>query len=268
MLIYVTPEWLNQHNDYLQQVLTLKNLTMWQKLISIGFNPDVKDKNGAEFALQLVQKHYELPWLEELEKLNPNLNIIDAAGKTLLQYAIDDNNATLAENLLEHGAAVNIVNSSYLTELKHNQAEITALLLDHGADTSYTAASGETLLMTAVRNLNVALIEYLLKNGSDVSVRDKNGNTALFYVAEALKNHQQNLAEDELLAEIKRIVELFAQNGVDVNVQNGNGETLLISLAKEKSPYYPQLLQILTEQGLDAGLKDQYGKTAADYFQK
>ena len=96
---------------------------------------------------------------------------------------------------------------------------------------------------------------------------DKDGNTMLFYVAEALKN-RQNLAEDELLAGIKRIMELFAQNGVDVNVQNGNGETLLISLAKEKSPYYSQLLQILTEQGMDAGLKDQYGKTAADYFQK
>ena len=236
-------------------------------MISIGFNPDIKDKKGAEFVLQLVQKHYELPWLEELEKLNPNLNITDSTGKTLLQYAIDDNNAELAENLLEHGVAVNVVNSNYLAELKYNQPEITALLLAHGADTSYITASGQTLLMAAVQNLNVTLVEYLLKNGADVSVRDKDGNTMLFYVAEALKN-RQNLAEDELLAGIKRIMELFAQNGVDVNVQNGNGETLLISLAKEKSPYYSQLLQILTEQGLDAGLKDQYGKTAADYFQK
>lgn len=267
MLSYVTPEWLNQHNDYLQQVLALKNLAMWQKLISIGFNPDIKDKKGAEFVLQLVQKHYELPWLEELEKLNPNLNITDSTGKTLLQYAIDDNNVELAENLLEHGVAVNVVNSNYLAELKYNQPEITALLLAHGADTSYITASGQTLLMAAVQNLNVTLVEYLLKNGADVSMRDKDGNTMLFYVAEALKN-RQNLAEDELLAGIKRIMELFAQNGVDVNVQNGNGETLLISLAKEKSPYYSQLLQILTEQGLDAGLKDQYGKTAADYFQK
>ena len=64
---------------------------------------------------------------------------------------------------------------------------------------------------------------------------------------------------------VQTMVQKLLQYGIDINTQNGNGETVLIYAAKIKVPYYTELLKILAEQGMDAGVKDQYGKTAADY---
>lgn len=264
ILSYISSQWLNEHPQYWQQVLDAKNLQLFQKLVEIGFNPNVKNANGEEPALQLVKSNDSLVWLEALEKLNPNLNISDASGKTLLQYAIDYNNLDMARNLLEHGVSVSLPQHNYLPELKSDKTAITELLLSKGADTSYIAPDGRTLLMIAVQNLNLSLAEHLLQNGADTKARDKNGNIALFYIAEALKENQ-NLEQNKLLPLVQTMVQKLLQYGIDINTQNGNGETVLIYAAKIKVPYYTELLKILAEQGIDAGVKDQYGKTAADY---
>lgn len=264
ILSYITSQWLNEHPEYWQQVMAAKNLQLFQKLVSIGFNPNVKNKNGEEPALQIIKNKDNIIWLETLEKLNPDLNIKDASGKTLLQYAIDDNNPELVKNLLEHGVSADLPQHNYLSELKADKAAITKLLLDKGADTSYMAPDGRTLLMIAVQNLNIVLAEHLLQNGVDMEIRDKNGNIALFYIAEALKNNQE-MKQDKLLSSLKLMAQKLQQFGVDINTQNGNGETVLIYAAKIKVPYYTELLKILTELGIDAQTKDQYGKTAADY---
>lgn len=264
LLSYITTEWMNVHPEFWQQVLQAKNFDVWSDLVKIGFNPNVKNKNGQEAAWVIIKNNYETSWLQSLFDLKPDLNLPDENGVTLLQYAVENNKTKLAEDLLRQGADIKLLPADCLAKLRGDRAKITKLLLDSGVDTSYVSGNGETLLMFAVQNLNGVLFEYLLNNGADVKARDNDGNTALFYVAAALLNNQQ-LPKEELLAQLSDIVAKFKQLGLDINEQNGNGETVLIHLAETQAPYYAEMENLLLEQGVDAAIKDQYGKTAADY---
>lgn len=267
MLSYITPEWLNAHSEFWQQVLQAKNFDVWSDLVKIGFNPNVKNKNGQEAAWVIIKNNYEASWWQSLLDLKPDLNLPDENGMTLLQYAVENNKTKLAAELLQQGADIKLLPADCLAKLRGDRAKITKLLLDSGVDTSYVSGNGETLLMYAVQNLNGVLFEYLLNNGAEVKARDNDGNTALFYVAEALLNNQQ-LPKEELLAQFADIIAKFKQLGLDINEQNGNGATVLIHLTETQAPYYAEMENLLLEQGADAAIKDQYGKTAADYRAK
>ena len=265
LLSYLTPEWLNAHPKFWQQVLLAKNLKVWNDLVKIGFDVNVKDQNGQTAAWILLKNNYEPVWWSTLKKLKPDLNIPAENGKTLLQYAVEnDSGLSLTKYLLQNGANIKTLDSACLAKLHGDRAELTELLLNYGANTSYISDSGETLLMSAVQNLNGVLFDYLLANGADVNARDNNGNTALFYVAEAVLDNPQ-VSKDEMLAQLAEVIAKLKQLGANINEQNGNGETVLVYLAKTQSPAYAEIEKILLEQGADETIKDQYGRTVANY---
>ena len=61
---------------------------------------------------------------------------------------------------------------------------------------------------------------------------------------------------------------VLTDSGLNINEQNGNGETLAIRLAKKKVPYRREIEALLQKLGADLAIKDQYRKTAADYWDR
>lgn len=267
LLSYVNTAWLNANPDYIWQAAEHKNFALWQKLVALKFNPQLKNNAGKTLLFEFMEKNYPPEWLEELEKLNPDLNEANTSGLTPLDFAVRNNNVGLVRNLLAHGAAAGLPAHDYLVNLTAEQAEITELLLQNGANTSVVLLDNRTLLMNAVENLNEPLVQSLLLQGIAMQTRDNDGNIAVHYLLEAV-NKNETMPEDELLSRFSRILALLTQYGLDINAQNGNGETLLIRLALQKNKLYAPLSEILMQQGADISLKDQYGRSAADYAAK
>ena len=266
LLSYVSTQWLNENSEFIWKTIELKNLRLWKNLVKIGFNPQIKDKSGDSPALYLLKNHYDLAWLEEFEKLQPELNETDKGGTSPLLFAIEENNAEVVQNLLNYGVKISEEKQkSYLARLTGKQPDMTNLLLKNIKDISFVGPKSSNLMMAAVKNVNIALLEALFAKGADIHERDVDGNEALHYIAVAVQKNKV-FSEDELLKNLEQIIFLLKNQGVDINVQNGNGETLLIQLAKQNSALYYPLSEILIKNGANIDIKDQYGKTAASYM--
>lgn len=264
LLSYVTSEWLQENTVFIWQTVEHKNYSLWQKLVEIGFNPNLKNASETSLVFYLLKNNYPSEWLEELEKLQPDLNAADNNGQTPLGFAIKENNSELVQNLLAHGANVNDEKQKYLLMLNSNQSKITSILLQSGADVEKLRPDNGTLLMSAVENLNVPLVKHIIEKGTNIQTRDNDGNVAIHYLNTAVVKNSA-LSADDLLAKFTNVLSFLLQGGADINAQNGNGETVLLQLAKQRNALYKQISEILQAHGADVSLKDQYGKTAADY---
>lgn len=263
ILSHISPKWLNDNSDYLWSVLEYKNFPLWQRLLKIGFNPEVKNNKGDTLALWLIKNKYDLSWLKSLESLKPDLNVFDSASKTPLYYAIKNDDALLMQNLLQNGADINLPQTAYLFDLSGNQTEATQILLLKGGDYFIKSETPQNLLFFAVESFNPTLLDYLVQNGIDVNLRDADGNEAIHHLTEAVQRNSAQ-SDEEIVRNFTAILDSLLQGGANINVQNGNGDTLLMRLAEIKTPLYSKLAELLKNKGINVELKNQYGKTAAD----
>jgi len=93
-------------------------------------------------------------------------------------------------------------------------------------------------------NLDFLEIKKLVLHGVDVNAKDKNGCTALMWVAS--RGHVN-------------IVKLLIDLGADVNLQDNNDNTALMVAAKNG---YADIVKLLISVGADINLKDSNGQTA------
>lgn len=164
--------------------------------------------------------------------------------------------------------------------------------INNGANVNAVDEYGETALMSAARsNRNPEVISVLLKNGADASIRDNEGKIAVDYAAVntrlkntdayqeliAASNAEANTPEqktrpaamsDEDFLELcrsgtPREIETAIKDGANVNAGDEYGETALMSAAG--SNRNPEVISVLLQNGADASIKDNEGKSAADY---
>ena len=108
-------------------------------------------------------------------------------------------------------------------------AELTQLLLDHGANVTAKSAGGRTALMRAAWKGGLANVKLLLQQGVDVNVQaGDNGTTAL--IEATLRG---NIA----------IVEYLLQHGADVQIKNAQGHTALSLAQMTGNPNIIKLLE-------------------------
>ena len=105
-----------------------------------------------------------------LEK-GANVNAVDAKyGTTALLYAVRNQNVEVVRNLLAHGARVNhadkegrlLVEHAIVTD-KRNDARVLAMLLEKGGDADVVTREGNSLIALAVREVNPAAVDLLLR---------------------------------------------------------------------------------------------------------
>jgi len=122
-----------------------------------------------------------------------------------LYKAVNANDTTLAETLINKGADVNfkrkVMNfemSLLVLSIQHDQLKMVKLLVDHKVEIDWKDWFGSTALMYAANKGNVAIISYLLKNGADVHFKDKEGNTVLSAAKDGNHPDAIKLIEDSL----------------------------------------------------------------------
>ncbi len=127
--------------------------------------------------------------------------------KSPLIAAVEAENKELVELLLDRGANINQSSNAkapLTTAIRTGNTEIADLLLARGADLSRIDENqklycGETCLMHAIKNTNVAMVEWLINhNVIDLSAIDDRDNNALHILAECHDYQQDNYIKNKL----------------------------------------------------------------------
>ena len=176
-------------------------------------------------------------------------------GETPLNYAASWGYTDIMEILVDAGADINQKNSDGETPLhaacKAGHFSAANILVTRGANLKTKTRGGDTPLLAAIASGDIKIIEMLIKAGADVN----NG----FPLHRALDTGDLDTAR------------ILINVGADVNIRHMQGPTPL-HLATLVNPYsghsvedYLDILNLLLENGADASLKDDRGRTALDF---
>lgn len=208
---------LNSGNTALAHAIRWHKPRMAAFLIAAGVDINstgVEDMPPVVYASKL--KEWEIAKL--LLKNNADANACGAFGDTALFYAVDDL-ATL-KMLLIKGAGVNAQNDQ-----------------------------GQTPLMSILcEKINIEpAVKEMLKTKPDLSLQDKDGNTALHYA---------------VIYQPWEVVEAIIDAGGDIRAENKKGLTVMEltpsagSAALMRQRLHEKLLKVIAKEELDADLKD------------
>lgn len=121
--------------------------------------------------------------------------------------------------------------------------------LDYGYDVNHIDSEGLTLLMHCARWDWEWGVRTLLERGADPSIRDKDGETALFYVCGL-----PYVCYDE-------IIDALLEYGADINATDNDGNTALLRIAHEEIEGDRTHL-VLIWRGIDVNHRNNAGETA------
>jgi ankyrin repeat protein len=228
-----------------------------------------------------------------------DLNAADPEGTTALVRAIINSHYDTAAVLIEEGANPNVADGSGMAALyaavdmsslgeiygrplrtvadRHTVLDVIELLLARGADVNArlkratlmrnhtpgegTLGEGATPLMRAAKHGDYRAVEILLKHGADVSLKQRQGSTALLF-ASGFGRGQSAFAEDVgTEAELFKAVQLLVEHGADVTVNNDAGGTVMHFAAQSG---LNSVVKYLAGKGAPLDQKDKQGRTPVD----
>eukprot|EP00899_Mesostigma_viride_P010683 jgi/Mesvir1/19616/Mv09910-RA.2 len=111
--------------------------------------------------------------------------LIVQTGMAALHLACSQSDVEMIKLLIEGGADLNSKDKMGMTPLHRSTADAKAmkLLVDGGADLNIEDQDGKTALFAACTQQKWDVISMLIKDGADVTVRNKAGNTVLMELA-------------------------------------------------------------------------------------
>jgi len=144
--------------------------------------------NAAGPSLIDAVKQQDLAAVRARIAAHADVNAQEADGFTALDWAVERNNAQLADALIAAGANVKAASRYHVTPLylacTNGNAAIVEKLLAAGADPNESALDGQTALMTAAAQGNPDVVRLLLKHGANANAADPSrGQTALMWAA-------------------------------------------------------------------------------------
>jgi ankyrin repeat protein len=159
-------------------------------LLANGAEKDVRDANG-NTPLHIAVLYRRAENLDEVLKVNPNVDEINAEGYAPLHLAVMWSN---------------------------NEKAIELLFLE-GADVNILDPMGKNALLVSIGSHQIGYIKLLVSTGIDINSQNNYGNTALHYpIFNVLKNKMY-------LPYSKEIVKNLVEEGADPNVKNKDGKT-------------------------------------------
>ena len=211
-----------------------------KKLIEMGADPNYKNNSGKNSFLLAVQYYKNNKIYHLLEQAGADIYAKDEHEKNAFRLAVNNNNIKLAEALL--------VNYKYDVYSKDNLGRnaiwewygnsrnfyydipVLDFLLNIGYDINSTDDTfGDTLLLKAASDVrNFQLLEYLLKKGANLEVKNKYGDTALMRTAK----------RDGLNCNFFALIKA----GANINVSDNYGSTLLSSLIYREKEFFSYYL--------------------------
>ncbi|OEZ63987.1 ankyrin repeat domain-containing protein [Duganella sp. HH105] len=155
------------------RAIQLDNLSAVKKLLARGLSPNVREPGG-ETAL-IVAMRYEAYRVAQLLMDQPGIDLEAKApnGNTALMMAAFRQNKETVLDMIKRGAQVNQKGWCALHyAAAAGSTEITAILLDKHAYIDAESPSGMTPLMIAAREGQEKVVELLLEQGADATLKD------------------------------------------------------------------------------------------------
>ncbi|KAI1821624.1 hypothetical protein F4861DRAFT_451213 [Xylaria intraflava] len=197
------------------------------------------------FLLAAARAGYEPPF-RQLAKQGIDVNIATKTyGHSLLMGATMGGNKRIVQTLLTLGANVKQVSRGGRSALHVSMdADITRLLLHHGAEIDKKSSNSETALMLAAARDDKDIGKALVEHGANMERRDSNGRTALMIAA--LGGHEA-------------FTRLLVEHGAELEEKDSDERTaLLIAAAGGHEP----VVRLLLEHGAKLEEKDSRKRTA------
>lgn len=196
-------------------------------------------------------------------------NLINAQNKsqqTALHIAASLGNAHDTEMLLRAGASDEIydcqgylpIHELIITNVSdQNRLQVARMLITYGrAGINARTKNGATVLHLATTLESTNILDYLLTNFSQLrDAVDKNGNTALHYVAQ----------RDASFGNTPEFVEHLVNEGLNVNAQNIHGDTPLIYAVRHGNI---EVIQSLLNANADPTIANGFGESAVTIAQR
>ncbi len=302
-LLSLAPQQLNMQNAYgetaLMQAVAAENLAAVLLLLKYGADTTIKNDSGLtpldaayksanpfvvealtvadapatqpQLALRHACENGDVELARRvLSAGGVNVNELPVGGCTLLALAVDAQSEPLVQLLIEHGAKVANASALYMA-VYTDQPEMVRLFMPHthvcprsprGPANMFSEQQKlNALLHVACRYNAVKTARMMLQLGAEVNdnrmcARSHDGltrNTPL---------HAAACGSEELIS-------LLLAAGANINARNSAGDTPLILAAKFRNaePFTPTAdgALLLLERGADASLRNNDGKSAADY---
>ena len=225
-------------NDYTMQRLPWDD-TARQDLPAYRFYCAAKENNEAKI-IRLIQE-------------GEDINVFDHGGYTALHWCADVNEGEV-ELLVKHGADIYAeidedISTPAALAADFESTRIFTKLLDCGYDVNHIDARGTTLLMRCAAAENVWGCRLLSERGANPSIKDKEGETALFYASGYnLVCYDEN-------------IDMLLEHGADINATNNAGNTALINIADQELDGDETHLALIT-RGIDVNIRNHAGQTA------
>ena len=229
-------------------------------------------------------------YLIENEKINPNSK--DETGANALNYLATKQDLESIEYLLSKGCKADNIDNEGNTPLMNactgKNLQIVKLL--NVQNINLVNKKGESALLLAVKKSSPEIVKYLIDNGANTKIIDKNGENLIGALIESYKLNKPNekstfddkvLIFDKYNISLKSIdnkgntalhyavisqnldlIKKVLQWGIDINKVNENGETALIKatmLANDTN-----ILEYLISKGANKKITTEFGETAFD----
>lgn len=206
--------------------------------------------------------------------LVPDVNYCNKEGRTALIRAVADcydgnvpRSEAIVKLLLERGADVNhhdcFGNTALILAAHNANVAIVKLLLQYKANVLAKNDNGVNALMCAALNRDInnggtEIVKLLLTKGLSLETADKEGKTPLHWAAGSeMRNGWRDAGSVEM-------VKFLLQNGAKVDALDHEGRSPLINHVL-LYPREKEMITTLLKAGANPSIKDKSGKTTLDY---
>ncbi|MDH4241512.1 MAG: ankyrin repeat domain-containing protein, partial [Phycisphaerae bacterium] len=225
------------------------NKQVVEYLVDKGADINARRSERDQPILHKIARHGDKDMVELLISKGANVNATantGAATITPLDHAVLSGHADVTAVLLAHGADPDIRGYCSVMPLhraaQKGRTDLARMLLDHGANVNIKGGSIEiTPLHWAAGHAEVAKL--LISKGADVNAKDKDGATPLHYAA-------RGKGPD--------VAKILIDNGADINAKDSRGRTPLHDAAGNGND---QTVELLIERGAQVDVKSDTGAT-------
>lgn len=215
----------------------LNNVQLVELLLSYGAN--IHSKTWDErVPLHLAVDNSAIEAAELLIKKGAGVNDRTMKGLTPIHGAVDTGNLDMVKLLVTNNADINAIGIRDETALNiavaYERLEIAKYLISIGATVDHGSRS-DMLLHMAAYNKNEKLVKLLLKHNADISVKYRDGRTALHVAAD----HK-----------CPTIAEMLLKAGVDMDDRTVKGNTAL-HIAVENEDYETSAVLLSNKPNVD-----------------